>query len=257
LGDRGDVEGGAGGLFVVYESQGASIMSGLFEIFLSPGKVFERVRETGMFLPAFLAVILLAVGNYAVMVNLIGAENMARQQIERNPRMVQQLGPEGVERAVAQAGTPARAVISYVAVVVVSCLLLLVVAGICLAGLSMTGSSPGFKRVLGAVSYAWFPFSLLNLCMSALIISLAPDRNALDIRNLTATNIGAFLDSATTSKAMMSIANSIDVISFALIAFLGYGLSKVSGSSFVKCTMIVVALWVVYVLCKTGLSSIF
>jgi hypothetical protein len=232
-------------------------MSGLFEIFFSPGKVFDRIRETGMFLPAFIAVMLLALTGYATVSNLIGVENIARKQIESNPRVVQQLGPEGVEKAVAQAGTPARIAIGYTAVPIVTAIVLLIVAGVCLGGLSMTGSSPGFKRVLGAVSYAWLPFSILNVAMSALIVSLAPDRNALDIRNLTATNIGAFLNAETTSKAVMSFASSIDVISFAQIAFIGYGLSRVSRSSFFKCVMIVVVLWFVYVLCKTGLSSIF
>jgi hypothetical protein len=232
-------------------------MSGLFEIFFSPGKVFERIRETGMFLPAFIMVMLLALAGYAVVSNLIGIENIARKQIESNTRAAQQLGPEGVDKAVAQAGTPTRIAISYVAVPIVTAIVLLIVAGLCLGGLSMTGSSPGFKRTLGAVSYAWLPFSLLNVAMSALIVSLAPDRNALDIRNLTATNIGAFLNAETTSKAMMSFASSMDVISFAQIAFIGYGLSKVSRSSFLKCAMIVAVLWFVYVLCKTGLSSIF
>jgi hypothetical protein len=232
-------------------------MSGLFEIFFSPGKVFERIRETGMFLPAFLVVMLLALCSYAVTVNLIGLENIARKQIESNPRVVEQLGPEGVERAVAQSATPTRAAIGYCAVVIVTGIVLLIVAGFCLGGLSMTGGSPGYKKVLGAVSYAWVPFAVLNFAMSALIISMSPDRNALDIRNLTATNIGAFLDHATTSKALMSIATSIDVISFALMAFLSYGLSVVSKSSFVKCLMIVLVLWLVYVLGKTGLSSIF
>jgi hypothetical protein len=232
-------------------------MSGLFEIFFSPGKVFERVRETGMFLPALLMVMLLSAGGYAVMANLIGLENMARKQIESNPRVVEQMGPAGVDKAVAQAGTPARVAIGYVAVTLGTGIWLLLVAGLCLAGLAMTGASPGFTRVLGAISYAWLPFALLNTLMAAVIVSLAPDRNALDTRNLTATNIGAFLDPATTSKAMISIANSIDVISFALIAFLGYGLSIVSRSSFVKCVTIVIALWVVYVLCKAGLASIF
>lgn len=232
-------------------------MSGLFEIFFSPGKVFERVRETGMFLPAFLAVMFIAAAGYAVLVNLVGMETIVRKQIESNPRAVQQLGPDGVERAVAQSMTPARTAIGYVAVFIGVAVTLLIVAGLSLAGLSITGSSVGFKRTLGAVSYAWLPFSVLNLAMSALIISLAPDKTALDMRNLTATNIGAFLDPLTTNKALMSIASSLDIISFAQITFIGYGLSVVSKSSFFKCTMIVVAMWAVYVLGKTGLAMLF
>jgi hypothetical protein len=232
-------------------------VSGLFEIFFSPGKVFEQVRERQMFLPALIAVMLLAFASSAALVNLVGLETMARKQFESNPRLAERIGPEGVEKAIQSSNTPTRKVMTYVGVPIGALVSMLVISGICLGGLMLVGGKANYLQVLGAVSYAWFPYSLLMCIMTTLILYITPDRDSLDFRNIVATNIGAFLDKEHTGKAMLSIANSIDVLSFGEIAFLGYGLSKVSGAAFSKCLMVVIGLWALYVLCKTAFASIF
>lgn len=232
-------------------------MSGLIEIFFSPGKVFDRVRERSMFLPAVLAVLVVSALFFTVLVNLVGMETIARKQIESNPRMTANMTPEQMDQAIRAADTPARKAIGYCISVIGPLIVLLVVAGVTLGGLSAAGAKVNYLQVLGATSYAWLPYSLLNLIMSTIILFVTPDRDSLDFRNLIATNVGAFLDKETTGKAILSIANSIDVISFALIAFLSYGYSKVSRLSFTTCLMIVVGMWAIYVLGKAGVSAMF
>ena len=232
-------------------------MLGLIEIFYAPGKVFERVRDRGGWFIPILAVVLLGLCAVSVLLNLVGMETMARKQIESNPRAMEQLGPEGVEQRVRAANSPMIKGLYYAAPLVVTPLTLLACSGLFLAGISVVGGNARFSRVLGATAYAWFPYSLLTTAMMTLVLTLAPDRTDLNFQNLIATNVGAFLDPKTVSKPIYSIASSIDLLSFGLIGLLGYGLSKVSGLAFGRTVMVVILIWAVYVLAKTGLSAMF
>ena len=231
-------------------------MSALFEIFFSPGKVFDQVREKSMFLPALIAVMLMTIASFAVVANMVGMETLARKQIESSSRAAS-LTPEQKQTAIAQAGTPMRLYIGYGAAGFGSVIVLLFIAGVSFGGLSAFGAKTRFPQVLGAVSYAAVPFSLLALIMTTAVLLATPDRESLDFTNLIATNIGAFLNKETTGKMIYSLAGSIDLISFAHVAFLSYGLSKVSKLSFTSCVMLVAGMWAIYVLCKAGLSSLF
>lgn len=231
-------------------------MSALFEVFFSPGKVFDQVRERSMFIPAFVAVMLLTIASFAVAANLIGMETMVRKQLESSPRTAA-MTAEQKDFAIRKASSPVRLYLGYGVAAIGSAVTLLVIAGICLGGVSAAGGKVNYRQMLGAVSYSAVPFSLLSIVMTTAILLAAPDRSSLDFTNLIATNIGAFLNKETTGKMVYSLAGSLDLISFAHIALLGYALSKVSRLSFGTCALLVVAMWVVYVLGKAGLSTLF
>ncbi len=231
-------------------------MSALFEVFFSPGKVFDQVRERSMFIPALVAVMLLSVASFAVLANMVGMGTMARKQLEASSRTAS-MSAEQKDALIAQAGTPARLYLNYGAFGIGSVIVLLAIAGISLAGVAAAGGKATYPQVLGAVCYSSVPLSVLALVMTTAVLLAAPDRESLDFNNLLATNIGAFLNKETTGKMLYSIAGSIDVISFAHIGLLGYALSKVSRLSFATGVTIVIALWAVYVLAKAGLASLF
>jgi len=228
-------------------------MLGLLEIFYAPGKVFDRVRERGMWLPAFSGIMMLALLASYFVVHGMGMENIIRQQMASNPRAMEQMGPDGIAKA---ANSPVATALAYGAPLVFTPIVLLAVAGLFAAGLSLTGSKLKFAQVLGATCYGWWPYSVLTTLMSGLIVSVASNKEDLNIRNLIATNAGAFLDSATTNKAVYAFASSIDLLSFGLIGFLAYGLARVSGRTFGSCLGIVGGLWLIYVLGKTGLAAV-
>ena len=235
---------------------GYIFMSALFEVFFSPGKAFDKIRERSMFVPGLVAVILLSIANFAVLANLYGMETMARKQLEASSR-TSAMTPEQKEQAISQAGSPVRLYISYGFAGVGSAIAWAAIAGISMALLAAAGATVKYAQVLGAATYSAIPFLVLNLVMTAAILLASPDRESLDFTNLVATNIGAFLNKETTSKVLYSIAGSIDLISFAHIAFMGYAYSKISRLSFGTCTMIVTGMWVVYVLGKAGLALMF
>lgn len=209
-----------------------------------------------MFIPALVAVMLLTIASFAVVANMVGMETLTRKQLESSSRTAS-LTQEQKDAAIAQSGTPMRLYLGYGAAGVGSVIVLLIIAGISLGGLAAAGGKPKFAQVLGAVSYAAIPFSVLSLVMTTAILFASPDRESLDFNNLIATNIGAFLNKETTGKLLYSLAGSLDLISFAHIGFLGYALSKVSKLSFSTCVMLVIGMWAIYVVCKAGLSSLF
>ncbi|MGI8990863.1 MAG: YIP1 family protein [Bryobacteraceae bacterium] len=232
-------------------------MSGLLQIFYEPGKVFDRVRERGGWLTPFIATVLVIMLSAGLAVSLIGMENIARKQLESNPKMVEQLGQQKIDQMVHDSNTPARKALVFVMSALGGATYLLVIAGLFTGLLSLMESKAKYKQVLGATAYAVFPFAVIGFVMSALILVLSNDRSELDMRNLIALNPGAFLNKESTSKPVYSLASSLDLLSFGQIAMISYGLSKVSGVAFTKCLLIVVVLWGIYVLGKAGVAAAF
>ncbi len=228
----------------------------LAQMFYDPPKVYAAIRERMLWLPAFLAIVLITLTSSILVINLVGMQAITRKQLESNSRIAEQMGQQKIDEAVAQSDTPGRKAIGYSMAAIGSALYLVVVSAIFMGVLSAMGSKLNFKQSLGTLAYSAFPFSVITVFMTALILLLSGDRAELNVRNLIPLNPGAFMD-PTQSKPLYSLASSIDVLSFAQIGLIGYGYSKVSGKSFTQCVVIVIALWAVYVLLKTGLSALF
>jgi hypothetical protein len=228
-------------------------MFGLLQIFYAPGEVFDRVREKGTWFPPILAIILLSIISGAAFSSMVSMNAIIRKQMEANPQTVEKLGPEGIER---MSSNPAYQGLWY-AGTIAGPLTIVALAGIFLGALSITGGRTTYKQVLGATAYAWFPYALLLTLMSMLIVYFSTGREELNFKNLVGTNVGAFLDPATTSKAWYSIASSLDLLSFGLIGLLSYGLAKVSKMPAGTCAGIVIGIWAIYVLGKAGTASLF
>ena len=64
--------------------------------------------------------------------------------------------------------------------------------------------------------------------------------------HILAFNLGAVLDKATTNKALYSLAQSIDLIRFAQIAFAAFALARVAKISFTKSLVGQIAIWAVF-----------
>lgn len=228
----------------------------LVQIFYEPLKVYAAVRERKLWLPAFIGVILLTLLSSVLVIQLVGMQTITRKQLEANPRMVQQLGQEKIDQTVAQSDTPGRKALGYGFAVVGGAAYLLLVSAAFMGILNMMDARLSYPQSLGALAYSAFPFSLVTALMSGLILWLSSDRAELDLRNLIPLNPAAFMDPAA-SKPLYSLASSMDLLSFGQIAMIGLGYSQVSGRSFTKCVSVVIALWTVYVLLKTGWSALF
>lgn len=228
-------------------------MSALLHVFYKPGELFSSLpdRRRAWMLP-LLVNCLLGVAIWAVEVHFMGFLTIVRQQLAAI-----HMRPETMEIALRQANTPARLYVSYFQTALAIALGALLIAGV-LKGLSlMTGRSPRYGAMLSMVSLAQFPYFLIVLLMTTLILTVAPDPGSLSIRNLIATNPAAYMNKDTMAPGLYSLLESVDLLSFAEILLLSYGFGKLTRAGFFGGLAAVLGMWIVYVSCKMALSLLF
>jgi hypothetical protein len=231
-------------------------MLGLIEIFYAPAKVFEYVREKRAFVWALLANMILFAGMNYYATNAIGAGNIARQQFE-NSKFAANMPAEQKEQAIAAAEQPTRKAIVTASVFLVVGIMMLFFALLYMAIAGVSGGPIKFTQALGAVTYSAWPFTVLTVILSIVIIMMAADKSELDPQHLLAFNVGAFLEKNSPTKFLYSFASSIDVLRLAGVAFSAWGLSIVAKISFGKSLTGMLLLWLIASLIGAGAASLF
>jgi hypothetical protein len=223
---------------------------GILEVFYQPGKLFSSLENRGAAwaAPLILGLILTTVTS-VMAIRLIGMETIIRQRLQNT-----QLSPEQMQNALNQANSPAILYLSYASPVVGGLLVLMLIAGLLMIFALIGSKQPKFSTNFSMVTLAYFPYTLVVCLMTMAVLLAAPDRSVLDINNLLATNVGAFMDKDTMSKGLYAFLSSLDILSFAEIGLLSYGFAKVNRTSISFGLFAVLSLWFVYVLIKMGLS---
>ena len=94
--------------------------------------------------------------------------------------------------------------------------------------------------------------------MTALILLVTPDRSTLNISNLLATNVGAYMDPNKMSRGLYTVLSSIDILSFMLVGLLSLRVLKTYKGGFVSFGIAATGgLWLFYVSIKMALSLLF
>jgi len=225
---------------------------GIFEVFYAPGKLFESLpeRKLAWILPYVLNIVLACLVS-ALVFHYIGMENILRQQFEGT-----RMSPDQMEKIIAQAAS-APAWRNYLNAVLGSALMYPFIALLIWVFALMATKDAKYGNQFTMVVHAYFPYQLIVSIMSAAILMAAPDPLQLDVRNLIATNAAVFLNKSEVSKALYSLAGSIDLLSFAEMFLLALGFAKVNKSKFGYGLAGVLVLWVLYVSVKVILSLLF
>jgi hypothetical protein len=225
-------------------------MAGLIEVFTQPGTLFASLPERrAAWVSPLIANTLLVVASTAATFNAIGMELMMRQRFANS-----NMSPEQMQQAIQRMSSPLAVWFSYGSVALGTPLFMLAFAGALFAFGLMTKRAPKYPSMLAMVCLALFPYLLVTVLMTVLVLFAAPDKSALDLSNLLATNVGAFVNKSDTSKGMYSLLTSLDLFSFIEIGFLSFGFSKLTKSGFFGGLGAVGSLWILYVLCKMALS---
>jgi hypothetical protein len=225
----------------------------IFEIFYEPGKVFASLPERrGAWAAPLILGVLLVLATTIAVVQMIGMEAIVRQQLQNT-----RLSPEQMQTALNRAASPAQLYVTYSGAVMGGIVSILLIAGL-LTVFAMVGSKqPKFSTNFSMVALAFFPYRLIVCAMTVLVLFASPDRSVLDVTNLLATNVGAFMNKETMSKGLYTFLSALDILSFAEIWLLSYGFSKVNRTSFSFGLAAVGSLWLVYVLARMALSLLF
>ena len=225
----------------------------ILEIFYAPGKLFASLenRKAAWLAPLLLGALFLALTTWGVL-HYIGMETVMRQQLEST-----RLTPEQMQVAMNRANSPGQVYATYAGTVIVGILSVLLIAGLLTVFALMGSKQPKFGTNFSAVALALFPYRVIICLMTVLVLIASPDRTTLDVTNLLATNVGAFMNKETTSRSLYTLLSQLDVLSFAEIALMSYGFSKVNRTSLGFGLFSVISLWIIYVFIRVGLSALF
>ena len=183
-----------------------------------------------------------------------GWDHFFRQQMETNSRM-QSMPADQREQTVAMQ-VKVGPYFAYGGALFAIPLFALAAAGIFLFLFrSLLGAELSFKQVFAICCYSFVPLIFSSLMTLAVMLLKDPDQ--FDLQNPVLSNIGAFLDSASTPKWLYSLASSMDVFSFWIMVLMATGLAaaarKISWTTSFLC---VLGTWMVYVLLKMGGAAI-
>lgn len=236
----------------------AAIM-GLIRVFYSPEEVLADLPPRGSWIAPFIAALLIALGMSVTLTNVVGVQTIIRNTLYANPRAVRQLGDEKIrEMAREAAESNKEALIMHSATVFGTALLIVAASGVLFAALLAIDSAADFGRVFAVCCYSRLVYEVANTAVSIAVLMLVSDYEGLDFGSLGGLNPSLFLDRETTPKLVYTVASSIDAFTIWALFVAALGLSKTADNlRLSRAAVAVFGLWSIYVVAKTGLTSIF
>jgi hypothetical protein len=220
-----------------------STVQTLTSIYFEPGATFEALRVRPRFLIAGILTILGFMAYYSAFVWRVGAENIARAQIEaRQP----DASPEQIEQGLQMQNNPIIKAVTYAAFPIVFAIIFAAGAGLYLLGATLMGKSMGFKQALAVWVYSSYPptvvFALINIIL--LFVKSADDIDATAINSGLARANPSILVDTKTQPVLATILNSFDLIAFYGLFLAAIGLRKMTKLTSGSAWAVVIAIWV-------------
>jgi len=184
-----------------------------------------------------------------------GWASFFQKQMADNSRM-QQMTPEEREN-VMEKQVKYAPIFAYFEGVVIPPLAAVITAAVLLGIFNLTGATQTtFKTSLAIVAFAWSPW-LIHGLLSVLILFLK-DPATVDLQNLVASNVGAFLPE-NAAKWLSALLGSIDIFAIWTLFLLAIGFSSTNPKklSVGKAFALAAGGWIVFVLLKVGLTAAF
>jgi hypothetical protein len=228
-------------------------MKPLLDVFFQPGKVFASLNDRkGAWIVPLLVNMILVTASTLLVFHFIGLETIVRQRLAQTS-----LSPEQMQVAMQRATAPSQIYISCAFAAIGGGASMALIALVLFAFGLMTSREPKYTAMLAMVTLAFFPYFLISIVMTSLILLATPDKSTLDVTNLIATNVAAYMNREGMAKGMYSLLSSVDLLSFLEIALLSLGFSKLTKSSYLGGLAAVLGLWILYVSCKMAISLLF
>jgi hypothetical protein len=225
--------------------------------FSSPSRTFDDIHRGNR--SWWLPLILMAIAGYlffAVVDQKIGIRQAVDNQIRMSPKTEErlaQLTPEQRERSEAISVQVTEGV--FYAVPLVGMLEIAVLSLVMLGTINMLfGGKAKFGGVFAVYYYAFLP-QLFKVLLGIVVIFAGVAPESFNLKNYAPTNLGAFLDPADTSKALYSLASSVDLITIWTLVLLSIGLAAVAGLKRKSGYSAVFGWWAIVVLISAGYAA--
>jgi Yip1-like protein len=227
----------------------------LLNLFVEPRTAFAAIlkRPGGFWIPITGAVLLNIVFT-AIWMQKMDAQQFIRNEIEQSGRGAQ-IPPERMEAVVDQQAKMVK-IISPISAVVAPPLIILLFGGLFLFVYRFFyGGELGFKQSVAVVAWSSLAIALVSIPIMLAVYAGKGDWN-LNPQNVVQANLSLLLDRESTSRALWSLAESIDLFTAWMLFLLatGYGLAIRKPTS--AALWGVVIPWALYVVVKTGLVAL-
>ena len=233
-----------------------SFLSRVLGVFIEPGETFEDIARKPDWIAPLALLIVVGLGVVATFLAKIGATQIVLHSLEQSGRAAS-MDPAQLSQMAERSASVIRIVMPMSAVVGVS-IFLLVVAGFGLLVLNgFFGQHSKFKNVFSVTCYAYLP-SIVGALMAVAVVFFG-DPAAFNSQSPAPTNPGFFMNPLTSSRPLMALATSLDVIIFWFLILLAMGLSRVVWKRVKAGTIFITYLgaWALVVIIKVGFAMLF
>ena len=229
--------------------------SALANLYFAPREAFQALLMRPRFWIPLAAFLVLSVAFNAAWLPKVEPREFIRTQIEESGR-ADKIPPDQFEAVLdTQAGF--FGVMAWVGPLVVVPLGLLALAGIYLFVFRfLFDGDVTFGQSAAVLAWSFVAVGLITTPLTLLVMALKDDWNV-DPRTVLQANVSVFLDRAATPKPLYSLAESLDLFSFWILALLAVGYGVANRRTTAWALGGVIGLWAIYVLGKVGLAAVF
>lgn len=223
----------------------------LIDVFLSPAEAFREIARRPRFWAPLIAFTLLQGAFAAVWLDRVDIVEFARAQAVAAGRQPPPAGP-GSESAYDFVRTSIG-----VSMLAFTPLVALAMAGVLMFVFNfMLGGESEYRQCLAVVGWTSLVVGLVSVPLTLVVMVLKGDWN-IDPQSALSTHPAAFLDPRHVPRALFSLAQSLDLLSFWTIFLLSKGMAQVARRSTAASVAAVGALWLAYVVIKVAFSALF
>lgn len=224
--------------------------------FASPGATFADIAREPHFILCLCVEVVAGLLYSWEILHRVGAYTLTQQAMGMSP-MFRNLDPAVQQRQLAMAArvTPYTTYLQPIFGIIVYLILAAIFLGI---ANFVLGYEARYKQTLAMVSHAFLAMTLFFL-LAALVVALMGDPSSFQMVNPIGTNVGFYLDKASTAPFLYALAGRLDIFALWTTVLLSLGLAKIGGKKgkFGSAFGTVVALWLLMILTVAGVTAAF
>jgi hypothetical protein len=117
------------------------------------------------------------------------------------------------------------------------------------------GGKATYGSIFAVSYYAWLPMNVKALLGTIVIYAgMAPE--SFNIKNVSPTNLGAFLDPVETNKALYTLASALDAVTIWTLVLMSIGVAIVAGSKRSAGYITVFGWWALFLIIGVGWAAV-
>lgn len=227
-----------------------SALQRLWMVFTSPGEVFADINIKPTWVLILILFVVLGVAVQLIAVPHVDTEATLFESLGDR---ADDLSEAQIDNMVGQAERIGR--LAPLFTIVVGPIAWAIMAGVFFVMLKITGSETDYVRTLSTILHAYWPASVVQSVLMAVLIQRVGQIPQSEIPNVVKANLGAFL-SPDTPAGLLAVANSISVFNIWAVILLVIGFTIVGRISRGKAVAAALVPWLLYLVGKGAFAAL-